>query len=152
MIAETSKVFYEHLSQVHDVKMSCDLCGKSFRFKHKLTEHMFTYHMIIKFSCNLCRASFRSDLKLKKHKRLSHNKKYKCEKCDAAYGCPADLANHVKVKHEGKRWYCHYQGCWKSFSCKKNVVRHLRKVHSIEEESIVNYLSTESNDQVCPDL
>lgn len=131
-------------------KFYCDLCGRVTSSKQHLLDHMHTHHMQIMFSCNLCSSRYRSSLKLRLHKQLVHKKKHKCESCDAVFGRPYLLTRHVKRIHEVNLWYCHYQGCWKTFSSKFAASRHLRGVHLLKDTfaSISKYLKTERNDQV----
>lgn len=110
--------------------MSCDFCGKTFSLETALIDHIYTHHMNVKFGCNLCSAEFQSDLKLRKHKRFAHNRRFKCEKCDAAFGYPCDLAEHIKVQHEGKRYNCSYLGCLITFTTRTGATKHLQEVHS----------------------
>lgn len=82
----------------------CDLCGKSFKFKNSLREHIITEMGIKDYVCEVCGRKFVKRCYLTKHSRQhQHNSRpkpsYKCNLCDAQFKQRRQLSAH-RQQHE----------------------------------------------------
>lgn len=66
-----------------DLLYECDLCGKRYRYKSNLKDHIEAQHMNNYFSCNSCRKKYKSKKLLHAHIRAEHCdlKPILCEVC-----------------------------------------------------------------------
>lgn len=92
----------------------------------------------VKFECFECPAWFRSLENLEMHRQKFHED-YKCDKCNATFKKLHAFTEHVKVKHEGLRYYCSYPGCRFKSTSKYYAVNHLRIVHFLSNEEWKSY-------------
>ena len=132
----------------------CETCGKSFRTKSKLKDHMDIHsgskqhkclqceaqfyvksalgaHMLrhkVNYSCNVCDKSFSDRGNLRKHKISQHSESYPCLRCKFRAGAPSDLRLHEKSKHCNVRHECDI--CKVSFKWSGTLKRHKEERHS----------------------
>ena len=55
------------------------------------------------------------------------DKLYKCTKCEAVFRAKGSLLNHIRIKHEGVRYYCDI--CTYKATTKQDVTRHKEAIH-----------------------
>lgn len=81
----------------------CSSCGKSFRFRNLLENHMRVEHyQSVRFSCDLCQYFSRFKINLERHLKSVHMKlkNYKCDKCsDHEYSTQVGLNLHLYRNH-----------------------------------------------------
>lgn len=81
----------------------CSSCGKSFRFKNLLENHLNVEHYnTVKFNCDLCQYYTKFKINLERHVKSVHMKlkNYKCYKCDDhEYSTQVGLNLHLYRVH-----------------------------------------------------
>lgn len=86
-------------------KYVCNICQRSFDYKHVLQNHERTHTGEKPFKCPQCQKKFTRDHHLKTHMRLHTGEKpYKCEHCPKDFVQVANLRRHTRV-HTGERPY-----------------------------------------------
>ncbi len=78
--------------------------------------------------CDKCGKGFRSKAYLKEHLAFAHEgKPFKCDYCAKKFGTKGNLKLHVASVHEGIRFRCDF--CEKSFSSRGNAKQHITGAH-----------------------
>jgi hypothetical protein len=84
---------------------TCNVCNRSFGYKHVLQNHERTHTGEKPFECKECHKRFTRDHHLKTHMRLHTGEKpYSCTHCDRQFVQVANLRRHLRV-HTGERPY-----------------------------------------------
>ena len=84
---------------------TCNICNRSFGYKHVLQNHERTHTGEKPFECKECHKRFTRDHHLKTHMRLHTGEKpYSCTHCDRQFVQVANLRRHLRV-HTGERPY-----------------------------------------------
>uniref|UniRef100_A0A336MB54 CSON014597 protein n=1 Tax=Culicoides sonorensis TaxID=179676 RepID=A0A336MB54_CULSO len=98
------KVFDEHV-QEHEKffatnKYTCDLCGKTGKYKNVIEKHM-TIHLSVKeVECDLCGKKFKKKFQLSSHMISRHMEPSKiCMHCGKKYRTISELNIHIRTKH-----------------------------------------------------
>ena len=89
-------------------KHVCEVCGKTFVLKGQLTTHMLSHTRIRRFQCKYCPSSFLLGSHLRQH-LPSHNPelRLKCDQCELTFTRKASLDRHVKRLHpKSYKWAC----------------------------------------------
>lgn len=98
-----------HMDSMHcsEMKITCHICGRSFRSDAAIRKHLFVHSGERPFQCDLCSKKFARNDKLKQH-RNSHFgvKSYHCDFCGKSYTQRFNLIIH-KRSHVGVR-YMHF--------------------------------------------
>ena len=123
------------------VVCSVSYCGKTFKSKTKLANHMWAWHRLEKtIPCPNpgCGKMFRANTNnVKDHLRVHHGyKKINCDvqKCKFSSLQMKDMYTHKKQVHlKQKAKKCGEHGCKKSFNDTTSVEDHLRKAHGYQE-------------------
>lgn len=86
-------------------QFKCNICDRSFGYKHVLQNHERTHTGEKPFECVECHKRFTRDHHLKTHMRLHTGEKpYHCEFCDRQFVQVANLRRHLRV-HTGEKPY-----------------------------------------------
>lgn len=107
---------------------TCDYCQESFKFKHRLEEHVLTHEEKLYF-CIYCNSSFNQQHLLKLHEK-SHSKHYACEEYLEKFQRLIHLKQHLSTHSIQKSYHCEH--CQKSFKQISKLQQHLRK-HIVEK-------------------
>ena len=77
----------------------CGLCKKAFTQKRSLTEHQLTHSTERKFSCEICDKKFVQKNHLKYHMSSIHKlgETHACQNCDKTFAFPSQLKRHGKI-------------------------------------------------------
>lgn len=103
---------------------TCNVCNRSFGYKHVLQNHERTHTGEKPFECKECHKRFTRDHHLKTHMRLHTGEKpYSCTHCDRQFVQVANLRRHLRV-HTGERPYkCEL--CPSNFSDSNQLKAHM---------------------------
>lgn len=94
----------KHIRDLHDDNNphECKVCGKQFKIRYKVNEHMKRKHQgdKLRHACSLCNKSFFDSNKYMLH-YLTHSKvrPYECNVCRETFTQRATLMSHWKKKH-----------------------------------------------------
>eukprot|EP01083_Nonionella_stella_P271491 919969_1 len=105
----------------------CEQCGKSYKQKGCLTEHIRKIHDKEKhYQCVVCRKEFYQKSQWTVHKRIhSGERPYKCIICGKAFRQNGDLTKHKRIHTGEKPYQCNV--CNKRFSDCANKKAHQKK-------------------------
>ncbi|XP_065577782.1 protein krueppel-like isoform X2 [Artemia franciscana] len=107
-----------------DKVFSCNICNRTFGYKHVLQNHERTHTGEKPFACNQCGKRFTRDHHLKTHLRLHTGEKpYQCSHCDRQFVQVANLRRHLRV-HTGERPYA-CEMCNSRFSDSNQLKAHM---------------------------
>ncbi|XP_023230411.1 zinc finger protein 184-like [Centruroides sculpturatus] len=81
----------------------CNTCGKRFKYKHILENHIRIHTGERPFVCNICGIRFSNS---------------------------GILINHKRVHSEGQKFKCNYPNCTFDTKYKSNLLRHVKETHS----------------------
>ncbi|KAK7793213.1 hypothetical protein R5R35_009165 [Gryllus longicercus] len=113
-----------HSTERTDGEYSCELCGKSYKLKSTLKEHLM-HHLgrgSRKLKCEKCFAKFLTKAELMEHLK-NHGDYLVCELCDKMVLNEKDLQAHL-ISHSALRPYsCSI--CGVSYKRKSHMTRHL---------------------------
>lgn len=102
----------------------CQVCNRSFGYKHVLQNHERTHTGEKPFECKECHKRFTRDHHLKTHMRLHTGEKpYHCAHCDRQFVQVANLRRHLRV-HTGERPYA-CEMCESRFSDSNQLKAHM---------------------------
>lgn len=101
----------------------CNICDRTFGYKHVLQNHERTHTGEKPFECRECHKRFTRDHHLKTHMRLHTGEKpYHCPHCDRHFVQVANLRRHLRV-HTGERPYA-CETCDSKFSDSNQLKAH----------------------------
>ena len=128
IIFSTKEEKRRHEISVHRPKVHCcEKCGKTFRFRGLLNDHVVVVHdkKSLDIKCNLCDEVFTKYAMRDHHRNIVHfPNKFKCEICTTTFGSSQKLKRHGIV-HSGERNFpC--QDCDRKFKTKQVLVDHKR--------------------------
>jgi len=136
--------FLKHMkSHKSRTLVTCETCGKTFKFPCDLSDHIKVVHNGIKpYSCKICGKEFIVRTGLRYHRRIHTGvyppRPYVCTVCGQAFEHNCTLSYHMK-RHTGERsLMCNV--CSKSFHMQSHLNSHM-KCHSNERSFAC---------QVCP--
>ncbi|XP_058178042.1 transcription factor grauzone-like [Anopheles ziemanni] len=95
----------EHMRETHssDKIVICEICGKQFRSKKNLKQHMEAYHIChveCRYCCSICQKQFKHGKSYKEH-MAAHTgiTLYECDVCGHGFNSNANMYAHRKRKH-----------------------------------------------------
>lgn len=78
----------------------CDICGKDFIYKNKVTEHLRSHSNVKSFECNICSKQFKCEKGMRYHFMKAHGIKYACKICSKECSSPRALLLHERDFHD----------------------------------------------------
>merc|ERR1712029_232115 len=101
---------WAHMKRMHadelgiELKLhQCDFCGKEFKVKTNLKDHIASVHCHKpdpKFQCHICNKQLKQDNSYRKHMANVHGVGERCEICNKLYKNKQALETHMKGVHE----------------------------------------------------
>ncbi|XP_075214216.1 uncharacterized protein LOC142320399 [Lycorma delicatula] len=145
-ITVKSEFKQQNYKQVMEFK--CNYCGKMFKSKNGLTEHIDAHINERRFVCSICGKSFNRKRSLKSHIEIhiSSEKIYSCSYCPKSFTKKAYLRIHLKIHSDGRTFTCNY--CQKSFKQKGYLMAHVRKIHTTLKKYVCKYLIKENSKDI----
>ncbi|XP_015176380.1 PREDICTED: zinc finger protein 665-like [Polistes dominula] len=117
-----------HVARKHtdDFKFSCETCGKKFKVKGDLTNHIRFSHREQPVICDVCGKTCLNSNSLYVHQKFAHYKaKYECQVCKRRMVSQENLNEHMIRQHERKEnVVC--EECGKTFSRNSRLKVHMR--------------------------
>ena len=115
-------------------KYECEDCGSAFLRMCNLCAHRKRFHSSndVKLVCEICGKSMATRKDLRRHQMAQHTKEkpFKCPHCPRCYAAKESLKSHIRTHTGEKPYVC---ACGKAFH-KSNVLRrHQRCVHEGED-------------------
>lgn len=102
----------------------CSTCGKSFKTRQRLQNHIITHTGEKKFSCSICSKSFAVASSLKNHMRVhTGDKPYKCLTCGLCFSQRNVLVCHSRLHTGEKPFTC--EVCQKKFRQNATLKTHM---------------------------
>ncbi|XP_043516172.1 zinc finger protein 271-like isoform X2 [Frieseomelitta varia] len=117
-----------HVARKHtdDFKFSCETCGKKFKVKGDLTNHIRFSHKEQPVICDVCGKTCLNSNSLYVHQKFAHYKaKYECQVCKRRMVTQENLNEHMIRQHE-KRENVVCEECGKTFSRNSRLKVHMR--------------------------
>ncbi|XP_035713565.1 zinc finger protein 431 [Folsomia candida] len=119
------------------VRYPCTLCGKDFKTRTDLGQHIYTHTTEKPFKCATCGKSFAFRKVLRNHKRThiqkSSRETLKCQLCLQTFLTRNGLQGHDLVIHQNRRNYrCTF--CDKSFGGATDLKRHVEVKHNTDKD------------------
>uniref|UniRef100_A0A8D0FIR9 C2H2-type domain-containing protein n=1 Tax=Strix occidentalis caurina TaxID=311401 RepID=A0A8D0FIR9_STROC len=109
----------------------CTECGKGFKGRSRLLNHLQTHTRANTFECVECGKSFSRKANLVVHQRIHTGERpYKCKECEKTFSRTSNLIAHRKTHAKKKAFSC--TTCRKSFSGSAALFQHQR-VHIDEK-------------------
>jgi KRAB domain-containing zinc finger protein len=101
---KTKGSLYTHMECCHRPPKTCEICGKRVK---QLQEHIKFQHQSenTKVSCQLCGKSFKNRNLVARHIK-SHNKKFQCQVCGKKYENSTFLKQHSKIHDDPSAFQC----------------------------------------------
>ncbi|KAK3866472.1 hypothetical protein Pcinc_027998 [Petrolisthes cinctipes] len=86
---------------------SCPYCPMKYLNKTLLNAHVWIHPQHLPFTCRICNTSFRNK---------------------------AEVDQHAQRHFNARNFFC--RPCWMSLSCKASCIRHMKKVHGVDDDNI----------------
>ena len=128
---------HEYMRDKYDEeKLSCHLCNRLFRTKHKKDLHIKTQHKSnsnIGMKCRQCDRVLQSKVALIYHQEVTHQEaeyKHHCDICQKSFKTKHSVNVHKRSVHNRRKFYC--RECFSDFKLNSHLLRHLKNVHDLD--------------------
>jgi len=128
----------KHLKKHEEKRHMCGfpLCGKQFSFRHELLEHVKEEHAPKQTICTICEKEFKDLQSLQLHLRTIHkteNKVFRChfDGCNKCYTNKRNLDDHIKTTHLKTKQF-KCDICQRVLKHKASLRRHYKNIHKQE--------------------
>ncbi|XP_058798726.1 zinc finger protein 84-like isoform X3 [Phymastichus coffea] len=123
----------KHVMKVHVIRKhtegfshACELCGKKYKIKADLTNHVRFQHREQPIICDVCGKTCRNSNLLYLHQKFAHYKpEFECHICHRRMVSQANLDEHVFKQHEQRQDVICEQ-CGKTFTRQSRLKIHMR--------------------------
>ena len=105
----------------------CNDCGKQFTEQSAFYYHKYTVHEAEEVNCEVCGKMFRSKVHLQDHISRVHKEKTSCTICGIAVRNINNHIKAVHTENDKKKYQCEF--CWKGFRDKRSIDVHKQSVH-----------------------
>ncbi|XP_030638220.1 zinc finger protein ZFAT [Chanos chanos] len=113
---------------------TCEYCNKVFKFRHSLQAHLRIHTNEKPFKCTQCDYASTIKANLSVHMRKHTGEKFSCEHCSFSCLSKGHLKVHVERVHKKIKQHCHF--CKKKYSDVKNLLKHMRESHDLEDKKV----------------
>ncbi|XP_053674246.1 transcription factor grauzone-like [Anopheles nili] len=124
----------EHIQNKHQERQfCCDVCGKKFPFKKRLTVHMKKMHVEKDIICDQCQKPF-TKYTIEDHKRSVHSARFVCEHCPKTFNSRFRLRQHMEEHDESLRNSTSVPCsiCGQVMRDKYILTRHVKLMHTVQ--------------------
>ncbi|XP_058178798.1 transcription factor grauzone-like [Anopheles ziemanni] len=124
----------DHMQNKHQERQfCCDVCGKKFPFKKRLTVHMKKMHVEKDIICDQCQKPF-TKYTIEDHKRSVHTARFVCEHCPKTFNSRFRLKQHMEEHDESLRNSTAVPCtiCGQVMRDKYILTRHIKLMHTVQ--------------------
>ncbi|XP_069778334.1 zinc finger protein ZFAT isoform X2 [Narcine bancroftii] len=113
---------------------TCEYCNKVFKFKHSLQAHLRIHTNEKPYKCLECDYASTIKANLIVHMRKHTGEKFSCDYCAFTCLSKGHLKVHIERVHKKIKQHCRF--CKKKYSDIKNLLKHIRESHDMDEEKV----------------
>ncbi|CRK95900.1 CLUMA_CG009346, isoform A [Clunio marinus] len=133
------KTLKSHIRNVHEKKLTCLLCGKTFKKKESLKNHKLLPHH---FRCDICGKRFPTKHLILRHQNMHQERNFTCDVhgCQKKFKTKSNLKKHILTVHKKIGEPCPVgNGCKYSVRRRDSMKRHLKVHKELSREELENY-------------
>lgn len=137
-----------HLDDSDKNRQICAKCGKGFRSRFHLSEHMNVHDGNRPYTCEVCGKCFHKKIQLRQHGSAhSGTQPYNCPVCGVKFNRRGNMTQHMKRHTQERKYTCRV--CGVSFPTLGAVLNHRKKHSEVEVQKSTQLPSpAEDPDQV----